>query len=84
VLFRSAAAAPAAPASAPSEAAREALFGVAKEQREEVPARVVGSIPAWLKGSLVVNGGAPPPPPPPLTVAAAATAAAVGGCHCRC
>eukprot|EP00877_Chromochloris_zofingiensis_P002846 jgi/Chrzof1/12562/UNPLg00514.t1 len=38
-------------------AAREALFSKATEQLEEVPARVSGSIPDWLEGSLIVNGG---------------------------
>lgn len=41
----------------PSQAARDALFGSAKDQVTEVQARVTGSIPTWLNGSLVVNGG---------------------------
>ncbi|KIY98414.1 Carotenoid cleavage dioxygenase 8 [Monoraphidium neglectum] len=63
MLLRPGTATPAAPAlpatgdHVPTANARQALFGVAKEQVEEVPARVVGAIPKWLSGSLVVNGG---------------------------
>ncbi|WIA29067.1 hypothetical protein OEZ86_011578 [Tetradesmus obliquus] len=42
---------------APTEVARKALFGVAQEQPVEVEAEVRGELPAWLAGSLVVNGG---------------------------
>ncbi|KAI8476369.1 MAG: carotenoid oxygenase [Monoraphidium minutum] len=48
---------PAAGPNVPSAAARKALFGVAQEQVQEAEAKVVGSIPEWLEGSLVVNGG---------------------------
>ncbi|KAF6252627.1 retinal pigment epithelial membrane protein-domain-containing protein [Scenedesmus sp. NREL 46B-D3] len=41
----------------PSIAARQALFYEGIEQVEEVEAAVQGSIPAWLDGSLVMNGG---------------------------
>lgn len=42
---------------APSEAARRTLFGRATEQVTEVQATVTGTLPAWLDGSLLVNGG---------------------------
>lgn len=37
---------------------REALFGTAREQVNEVEAEVQGKIPEWLSGSLIINGGA--------------------------
>ncbi|KAJ9519481.1 hypothetical protein QJQ45_000569 [Haematococcus lacustris] len=54
---QSAATTPAGTGSWVTPEARAALFGTATEQISEVEAEVTGSIPAWLQGSLIMNGG---------------------------
>lgn len=44
-------------ANVPSATARAKLFGVAREAPDEVEATVQGALPAWLSGSLLINGG---------------------------
>eukprot|EP00879_Flechtneria_rotunda_P019504 GHRR01020486.1.p1 GENE.GHRR01020486.1~~GHRR01020486.1.p1 ORF type:complete len:183 (+),score=45.60 GHRR01020486.1:112-660(+) len=41
----------------PTPAARDTLFGAGSEQVSEVEATVIGKLPSWLSGSLLVNGG---------------------------